>query len=634
MPAGFLPPSVTIDSEPLRIDVWTPLHPTTTGEGSGNNFEVIARLKPGITFAQADAQLQSVLRPVFQPRMQPGLEFTERAMPFQVGSTYEIRRGVFLMWSAVAIVLLIGCVNIAGLLLSRSIARSRELATRFALGATRVAVIGELLCEWLLIAVVGGALGILLGYFALKGLLWLNPGVFDVFGPVVLDWRVIAIMFFVSAATSVVFGLIPALKASNVDLRSSLSEGGRTLTGRRGLWTRRGFVFVEVTLGVVLVAAAGLLIRTFATLADADPGFDPKNVLIASASLQDARYKTSASGDRLFRDSLARIRQIPGVESAAIALTPPYGRPLNECAGQVNGRQVNNCMVNFTYATPEMFETLRLKLLRGRYYTEADRANTPPVAVANEAFVRSFLNNGEPVIDSTVKVQGTNWQIVGLVGNVQQKNGFGGDWGPVDAFPQLYVPVSQVPDGLFAGVHLWFSPVWMVRTYGNVPGLAEKMRAALADVDPQLPFASFHSMQEAAGRALQRQRYQAVLFSTFAGLALLLAAVGVYGLVAESVAQRTREMGIRLALGATSSQVVRTAAMPGIVLSLSGVATGLVMALLVTRLLNSLIWGVKPTDPLTFVGVGLLLIAVVTVASCLPAARLARIDPAQTLRDE
>jgi hypothetical protein len=356
--------------------------------------------------------------------------------------------------------------------------------------------------------------------------------------------------------------------------------------------------------------------------------------MIASASLQDARYKTSALGDRLFRDSLARIRQIPGVESAAVSLTPPYGRPLNDCASQVNGRQISNCMVNFTYATPEMFETLRMKLLRGSYYTEADRANTPPVAIANEAFVRTFLKNDEPAIDSRVKVEDTNWRIVGVVGNVQQKNGFGGDWGPIDAFPQLYVPASQVPDGLFAGVHMWFSPVWMVRTYGNVPGLAEKMRAALTEIDPQLPFASFHSMQEVAGRALQTQRYQAVLFSMFAGLALLLAAVGVYGLMAQSVAQRTREMGIRLALGATSSGVVRTAAIPGILLSVSGVGTGLVLAFFVTRLLKSLIWGVKPTDPLTFFGVGVLLIVVATMATFLPAARLARIDPAQTLRDE
>ncbi|MBV8570303.1 MAG: ABC transporter permease [Acidobacteriaceae bacterium] len=634
VPKGFWPPSDTIGSEPLIVDVWTPLHATTTGEGSGNNFEVIARLKPGVTFAQANAQLQSVFRPVFQQRMHPGLKYEERAMPFQAGSTFEIRRSVHLMWGAAALVLVIGCVNIAGLLLARSATRSREIATRFALGATRGAVVQELLCESLLIAVVGGALGIVLGHFALTGLLLLNPGAFDVFGPIVLNGRCTATMLLVSAATSLIFGLIPALDASKVDLRASLSDGARTVTRRRGLSMRRGLVFVEVMLGVVLVAAAGLLIRTFATLAGADPGFDPENVLIASASLQNARYKTSSMGDRLFRDSLARIRQIPGVESASVALTPPYGRPLNECASQVNGKQVSNCLVNFTYATPDMFETLRMKLLSGRFYTDADRAVTMPVAVANEAFVRRFLKNHEPVIDSTVRVEGTTWHIVGVVGNVQQKNGFGEGWGPIDAFPQLYVPVSQVPDGLFSAVHVWFSPVWMVRTQGYVPGLVRQMGAALAGVDPQIPFASFQGMQHVSGRALQSQRYHAVLFSTFAGLALLLAAVGVYGLVAQSVRQRTREMGIRLALGATSSQLVRTAAMPGFVLSLSGVGAGLILASAVTRVLKSLIWGVKPTDPSTFVGVGLLLFGVATVASFLPAARLTRIDPAQTLRDE
>jgi predicted permease len=393
-------------------------------------------------------------------------------------------------------------------------------------------------------------------------------------------------------------------------------------------------VFVEVMLGVVLVASAGLLVRTFVTLAAADPGFDSKNVLIASASLQDARYQTTAAGSRLFRDSLARMRRIPGIESAAVALTPPYGRPLNECAAQLNGRPVSQCLVNFTYTTPEIFQTLRMKLLNGSYYTEADRANTSPVAVANLAFVRRFLHNHEPDIGATVKVEGVTWRIVGVVGNIQQKNGWGGNFGPVDAFPQLYVPVAQFPDGLFDAVHKWFSPVWVVRTRGNVPAVAEKMRAALASVDPQLPFASFHSLREVAGRALQTQRYQAVLFSAFAALALLLVAIGVYGLIAQSVAQRTREMGIRLALGATSSAVVRTAAMPGILLALSGVAAGLVVALFVTRLLKSLIWGVKPADPLTFMAVAFLLIAVAAIASFLPAARLARIDPAQTLRDE
>jgi predicted permease len=538
------------------------------------------------------------------------------------------------MWGAVGLVLLIGCVNIAGLLLARSASRSREVATRFAVGATRAAVMGEFLCESLLISLMGGALGLLLGKFALKGLIWLNPGVFDVFGPVRLDGRVMASMLLLSLAASCVFGLVPALHASKVDLRSSLSEAGRTLTARRGLWTRRGLVFVEVTLGVVLVAAAGLLVRTFAGLAGADPGFDPQNVLIASASLQDARYKTAVAGDRLFRDSLTQIRQIPGVESAAVALTPPYGRPLNECASQVNGRQINRCLVNFTYTTPEVFQTLRMKLLQGSYYTEADRANTPPVAVANEAFVRRFLNNGEAAVGSTVKVEGVTWRIVGVAGNLQQKNGWGNDWGPVDAFPQLYVPASQFPDDLFAAVHMWFSPVWMVRTRGDVPALAEKMRSALAQVDPQLPFASFQSLPEVAGRALQTQRYQAVLFSAFAALALLLVAIGVYGLTAQSVAQRTREMGIRLALGATSSEVVRAAAAPGIVLSLSGIGAGLMLALFVTRLLKSLIWGVKPTDPLTVAGVAFLLVTVAAAASFLPAVRLAQIDPAQTLRDE
>lgn len=637
MPAGFLPPSHTIDGSKANVEIWTPLRPTTTGEGSSDNYEVIARLKPGVTFAKTNGQLNSVMQDLFkQMKLPPGVTFEEQALPLQIGETTEIRSSVNLMWGAVAIVLLIGCVNIAGLLLARSASRAREVATRLALGATRTAVTGELLAECVLLAVGGGIVGILIGYFALQGLIRLNPGAFEVWGSVTLDARVMAIMIVVSLATSVLFGLFPALETTSVDLRSALSEGGRGTAGNRSQWKRQALVFAEVALGVVLVVSAGLLIRTFATLTGADPGFDPHHVVVASASLQDARYQTTKEGARLFRDSIDRIEQIPGVESAAVALTPPYGRPLNECVSQVSGIPTGRgfCAVNFTYATPETFQTLRMKLLRGTLFTASDTADSAPVAVVNQAFVRQYLKNGPDAIGASIRIEAKNWRIVGVVGDVQQKNGWGHGWGPVDAFPQVYVPVAQVPSGLFAIANVWFSPVWIVRTRAEISGLPDAMRHALAAVDPRLPFSSFHSMEQIAGRSAQDQRYRATLFSVLAGLAILLAVLGVYGLIAESVSQRTREMGIRLALGATSSGIVRTAAAPGIVLSLSGVGAGLILALFATRLLKRLIWGVKTTDPATFLTVALLLIAVATLASIIPALRLARIDPAQTLRDE
>ncbi len=633
---GVMPPGFRT-TEP--VDVWTPLQPSRFGEGSGDNYGVIGRLKPGATFAQANGQLNSIMADVFkQMRSEAGaaaagVSLEEQAVPLQFGLTSDFRSRVNLMWAAVALVLLIGCVNIAGILLARSATRSREIATRLALGAGRGRVIGHLLGEALLLALGGGLLGLAVGQIALKGLIRLNPGQFEIWGPVHLDWRVMGVMLVISIATSVVFGLFPALEATSVDLRSALAEGSRGAAGSRRHWKRQALVFAEVALGVVLVVGAGLLIRTFATLMNANPGFNPNSVMTASLSLQDARYKTATAGARLFRDSLARIREIPGVESAGVALSMPYQRPLNIGVQQVSGQQVRRGVTNFTYATPGMFEALEIPLLRGRIFTNADNTTAAKVAVVNTAFARRFLATQPDPLGTIVKIGNVNYQVMGVVSNVQQKMGWN-NTGPIDVFPQVYVPADQFPDGLFAMANTWFSPSWVVRTHGDIPGLAQAMQRALEAVDPRLPFSSFHNMADLRGTSLREQRYQAILFSILAGLAILLAALGVYGLIAQSVAQRTREMGIRLALGATSTSVVRSAASPGIVLSLAGIGAGQVLALFATRLLKSMLWGVPATDPLTFAIVALLLIVVATASSVIPALRLSKLDPATTLREE
>ncbi|MDQ2773777.1 MAG: ABC transporter permease [Acidobacteriota bacterium] len=614
-------------------DVWTPLQPSRSGEGGGDNYGVIARLKAGVTIAQANGQLNSIVSEMVSGRHLPsGMSVEERAIPLQAGITYDLRSRVDLMWGAVVLVLLIGCVNIAGILLTRSAARSREFATRLALGASRSRIILELLVEAILLAFAGGVMGVIFGEFALEGLLWLSPGEFTLMGPVQLNLHVMALMMAVSLATSIVFGLFPAFEASSVDLRSALVEGGRSNAGSRRQWRRQCLVFAEVALGVVLVVAAGLLIRTFMIVANAPPGFDARHLMIASASLQDARYATSAAGARLFRESVQRIEQIPGVQSAAVALSSPYSRPLNEPLTEANGRPVRG-ITELTYATPGMFETLRMRVLHGRVFTNADSANNAPVAVVNEAFLRRYIHGTADPISTSIKVGGGSLRIVGVVNNVQETNGIGLG-GPIDQFPEVYVPVEQFTNGSFAMANTWFSPVWLVRTYGDVPRLEQDMQRALAAVDPLLPFSSFKTMPEVRGHALQQQRYQAAIFSVFAGLTILIAALGIYGLVAQSVAQRTREMGIRLALGATMQGVIRTAAFPGIALSAAGIAVGSVLALFVTRLLKGLIWNVAPTDPTTFVLTAALLIAVAALASVIPALRLAHVDPASILHDE
>jgi predicted permease len=634
---GIMPRGFRTDA---NVDVWTPVQPSTSGEGSGTNYSIIARLKPGVSSAAANAQLSVIMRPLLEQmwkNLPHNISIEERAVPLQIGRAAGMRTSITIMWAAAALVLVIGCVNIAGILLARSAARAREIATRMALGASRGAVISQLLAEAALLAIGGGGAGLLVGKFAIAALGWLDPGQFDIWRPTQLDVRVAGVMLAVSLATSVLFGLFPALEATSVDLRSSLSEAGRTASGSRRQWKRQALVLAEVALGVVLVVAAGLLIRTFDTLMNASPGFNPNHVVAASVSLQDARYRTSAAGARLFRETLEKIRQIPGVQSAAATLTLPYERAINENIRDISGRRIarNEGLTNIVYATPGLFETLEIPVLRGRDIQQTDRATTANVCVVNRAFEETYMPGDSAPLGRQINFLGGDpCEIVGVVGDVPQQQGWGSDFGPLPALPQIYVPVDQVPDSGFALINRWASPSWAVRTHSGIAGLEQAMSRAVQSVDPRLPFAAFRSIFEVRSDSLKQQRYQAALFSVFAGLAIFLAALGVYGLIAQSVAQRTREMGIRLALGGTLRDVIRAAAMPGITLSLAGIAAGFVLAVFAARLLKSLIWGVTTTDPLTFISVVILLVAVTAISSLIPALRLARLDPAQTLRQE
>ena len=634
MPKGF-------HTNASAADLWTPLQPSTTGEGSGSNYHILARLKPGVTLAQASGQLTSIMASYWKDRhLPPQYSVREIALPLQSGTAaaQDLTGKLRLMFAAAFLVLLIGCVNIAGLLLSRSAARSRELTTRMALGASRAAILNQLLTESLLLAAGGGLLGLLVGEFALEGLSYISSHAFTLWTPVYFNATVGFVSFGVALATGLLFGLFPAWQATNIDLRAGLAESGRNATAARHAWSRQVLVFAEVALGVTLVIAAGLLVRTLTGLMNLNPGFDPHNVTTASVVLNDARYKTTAAGVRLFRDTLDRIRQIPGIESASVTLNLPFAAQLNDNIGRIlaSNREIipKNSIVNLNYATPGLFKTLRIPLLQGRTFTAADGPNARKVTVVNDAFVRHFLPDDPNPIGDQIQ-SGVDWlTIVGVVKSVPQQNGWGGHYGPLDYFAQMYRPAAQWPDTSFLLVNSWFAPSFVVRTHGHIAGLRHAMEQAIAAADPRLPFSRFQEIDDVLAASVSNQRYMAVLFSSLAGLALLLAAIGVYGLVAQSVAERTREMGIRLALGATPRHIVRQAAAPGIFLALAGVACGLILSFFAARLLTSLIYGVSPTDPLTFIAVACLLIAVAALASILPALRLAHLDPAQTLRDE
>ncbi len=647
--ASVVGQSVTLRGEPYTIvgvlpsnfqsntaaDLFTPLQATPTGEGGGWNYEIVARLRPGATWAQADAQVEAVGAP-FLRADGPSDPGRLHLISFQRGLTDDLRAPLFILWAAVGLVLLIGCVNIAGLLLARSAGRTREMATRLALGSGRAALIRQLLAESVLLGICGGAAGAFLGWLGVKALKSLAQDSLHVWQTVELDWRVLCATAAVSIAAGVLFGLYPALVSSRMHIREALGEAGRGVAGSRNPWPRRILVAGEIALGMVLLVGAGLLIRTFAHLNGLNPGFDAQNVITAQLSLQDARYSTSEHVNRLFDQSLAHIRELPGVESAAVTLSLPYERALNDGFRRLDGKHVDSewQITNMFYITPEFFRVLRVPLLRGRVFTPADTSTAAPAVIVSEAFVKMYLPGDDPIGRSLAFGGDDRRTIVGVVGDIQQKSGWSENDAPLEPKPDVYVPATQFGDKFMQLVHMWFSPSWIVRTTGSAQGVISGMQRALQSVDAQLPFAGFHSMEDVRHRAVAQQRFQAVLLGALAGLALLLSAVGIYGLIANSVAERTRELGIRLALGATVPQAVRTVALPGVALALAGIVSGSVLAAFASRLLRHLVWGVRPGDPLTFAAVAIVLLAVASAASFLPALRVTRLNPAETLRQE
>ena len=618
---------------PTRVDIWTPLRPSPVGEGSGENYGLIARLKDGVSWPQATNQIASATTELARERYRRGRDdaFVRfSAVPLQRGLTDDSRRPLLILWGAVGVVLLIGCVNIAGLLVARGVARRPEIATRIALGGSRGAIIRQLLAESVVLAAVGGAGGLAIG-FGVSRLLasWLTAA-FGVTGETGLDARVLAITGGLALLTSVAFGLLPALQASRVDLRIALVEaGGTAVAGGARTWPRRLMVTAELALGVVLLVGAGLLVRSFDYLMGQRPGFDGTHVMTATVSLQDARYRTSDAVAHLFDGTLERMRSVPGVERAAAALTLPYERALNTSFRLV-GSAAPSQMINMTYVTPEYFDALRIPVVRGRAFTSSDGPGAPPVIVVNQAFVRRHSPDEEP-IGRQVQSGGVARTIVGVVGDVQQKTGFGSS-GPFRATPASYVPAPQISNGFVTMVHTWFSPSWIVRLSGPQEGIVAQMQQAVESVDPLLPVAKFRTLDEVRGEAVATPRAQALLLGTLAGLALLLAAVGLYGLVAASVAERTRELGIRLALGATSRQAIAAVALPGLALAGIGAAVGGVAARLGASTLQHLVFGISVADPSTFiVAIGTVL-GVAAVATLVPTLRIVRLNPVKALR--
>lgn len=440
-------------------------------------------------------------------------------------------------------------------------------------------------------------------------------------------------MVAIAALTSLVFGLMPALSTSRLDIRSVLMEGGRGVAGGRRRWSRQALVACEVALTLVLLVSAGLLVRTLGYLNGLNPGFDARNVITAQASLEDARYNTSAAVNRLFTRTLERIRLIPGVQNAAVALTLPYERPLNTGFQALDGDDRDGHPVEAVYSTPGYFQTMRIPVLRGRAYRDTDTPESANVVVVSESFAAKYFHGREAVGHHLDLGGGAPTEIVGVVGDVEQNSGLE-PVGPVSVEPTIYVPASQFSGRDFQMVHTWFPTKRVIRAAGPTGSLAARIQAALASADSQLPIARFQTIDDLQAQNTKGQRYDAALFSILAGLALLLAAIGLYGLISQSIAQRTHELGIRLALGATAQQAMVNAIKPGLLLALAGVAAGYVLSRVAVRFLEHLLFGVRTTDTLTFAATAGALLLVAVLATLVPALRILRLDPARTLRNE
>jgi putative ABC transport system permease protein len=620
MPEGFGYPVAAPDVL-LPAQKW----PNYEVARSAHNCWVVGRLKPGVTRETAEEELRAVAR-----RLEEAYPEDNRGRGVQVIGLHEsvvedIRPALLVLLAAVGFILLIACANIANLLLARGAARQKEMALRAALGASRARLLRQLLTETLLLALVGGAAGILLAQWGVDALLALNPADLPAPEGVRLDGRVLAFSLALSAAAGFIFGLVPALQLSKTDLGASLKEGGRGAgEGSQRARLRGAFVVSQVALSLVLLVGAGLLVNSFYRLLNVSPGFDPRGLLTMEYRLPRNRYPKGEQQWAFHREVAERVSRVPGVESAAIIRGLPFSG---------NGGSVTYAVPDRPASTrgqepralenaidPNYLRTVGLPLLRGRNFDERDRAETAPVVLVNRMMAEQLWPGEDPLGKQIQFLEAkVTASVVGVVGDAKQY-----DLGELQR-PQIYMPYAQNP-------HIFGTLV--VRSRLEPLSLARSVKEAVWSVDPEQPVWKVRTVEHLLSVNVADRRFVLWLMSCFAGLAVLLTALGIYGVVSYTVAQRTHEIGVRMALGAGRRDVLRMVLGRGMRLALAGVGAGLVAAFLVTRLMSGLLYGVSAADPLTYAAVALLLALVALVACYIPARRATKVDPLVALRYE
>jgi putative ABC transport system permease protein len=643
---GILPASFHSDPP---ADIFIPLQADPNSTNQGNYLLAAGRLKPGVTLDAAKANMVAAGE---QFRVS-NTKFVDKnasvtVFPLRDALVGNVRLALLILIGAVGFVLLIACANVANLLLARAAGRQREIAIRTAIGASRARLIRQLLTESVLLSLTGGVLGLLIGTCGVPLLLAVSPGNIprlnaeDHVSSAIstLDWHVLAFTFAIALATGILFGLLPALKACKLDVTSVLKEAsGRSGTGLRHNGVRSVLVAGEMALAVILVAGAVLMIRTFVGLRSASTGFDPHNVITMQTSLAGGRYDTTAGASNLRRQAIERIEALPGVRAAAATLALPI-EPAIDLPFTIEGVELPHGQLfsgdhQWRYISPHYFIALSVPLLRGRFFDQRDTANSAPVLIVNQAFARRYWPSSDPLRGRGTIGKGLGpgfeeptRQVVGIVGNVRES---GLRWADE---PVMYIPETQVTDGLTKLANGAIPLSWIIQTSGDPSRMTAAIQHEIQSVDSHLAASKIRSMDQVISQSTARENFNTLLLAVFAALALLLAAMGVYGLMSYTVEQRTQELGIRMALGAGRSDMLKLVVRQGMLLSGIGVAIGLAASFGLNRILAAQLFGVKPTDPLTYAAVTVILIAAATLATYIPALRATKIDPIVALRYE
>jgi putative ABC transport system permease protein len=612
-------------------EIWTVLD-MPEGGGSqerGRFLSVVARLKPGVTLEQAQAEMKTIALRTEQdaPRYNKG--YTNEVIPLREQFVGNLRPALWLLLGAVGFVLLIACANVANLLLARAAAREKEIALRAALGAHRLRIIRQLLTESLLLALLGSLVGLALAWWGIQALVAISPRDLVNLQGVGLNFTVLAWTIGVSLLTGIIFGLAPALEATRLNLNDALKEGGKGAEGQssRSRRMRGALVVAEVALALVLLVSAGLLVKSFTQLRKINTGFNTDNVLTMVVRLPEAKYQEDAQFVNFFRQAEEHIRALPGVRSVGIVnFLPLYGGLGSNTGFTIEGEPEpppgQGPYTNVRVADANYFGVMDIPLLRGRNFTEAEDTEQRNVVIISESFARQYFP-GEEALGKRINVQmfekPTPTEIVGIVGDVRY------DSLTDKAEPTVYFPHPVLTYPFMTLV---------IRTSGDPAALAPAVEREIRSIDPDQPVSDVRTMKQVMADTLGRARFNTLLLAIFAGLATLLAAIGIFGVMNYSVTLRTREIGLRMALGAEPRQVLILILKQGLVLTLIGIGIGLAGALALTRIMSSLLFGVNATDPATFTAIVLLLAFVSLIACYIPARRATRVDPLTALRYE